>query len=394
MVRKSTTIAVTSMLVATGLLMGACSGDDEDPKAGTGGGSGTGTTGGTGGSGNTAGTGTGGTGTAGTGGTTAGAGGSTAGTTAAGGAGAGGTAGAAAGSGGAGGMQGFACAGKMASCNFITEFSTATAASFGSGDFTGGITVFGSTAATATTPAYARVDTDDTGKIHVTGTVTGYGFGFGLWFAACSDLSAFTGVEFTIGGTTTHATKPNAVELQVQTNSDYPWQAAPADKKGGCTAMDETMPWSSCIAPKDEVMIAETPAAIPVLWAAVGADAGSEGTPVPWSPTMSPAEVIGIQWQFPWAEAAMPYEVDVTLESIRLTGGDEDVCPTIGGMAGAGGMGGMAGTAGQSSGGAGAGGMAGGGAGGAGAGGAGSGNAGTAGMSGSGSSGGGAGGNG
>jgi hypothetical protein len=335
---------------------------------------------------------TGGTGTAGTGGST---GGTTGGTTAAGGAGAGGTAGTATGGGGGGGMEGFACAGKIASCNFITEFSTATAASFGSGDFTGGITVFGSTATTATTPAYARVDTDDTGAIHVTGTVTGYGFGFGLWFAACSDLSAFTGVEFTMGGTTTHATKPNAVELQVQTNSDYPWEAAPMDKKGGCTATDKENVWGSCIAPKEEVAITETPAAIPVLWAAVGADAGSEGTPVPWSPTMSPSEVIGIQWQFPWSETAMPYEVDVTLESIRLTGGDEEACPTIGGgMAGAGGMGGMAGTAGQSSGGAGAGGMAGGGAGGAGAGGAGSGNAGTAGMSGSGSSGGGAGGNG
>jgi hypothetical protein len=280
----------------------------------------------------------------------------------------------------------------MATCNFITEFSTATAASFGMGDFTGGITVFGTTASTATTPAYAR-DMSNTESIHVTGTVTGYGFGFGLWFAACSDLSAFNGVEFTIGGTSGHATKPNAVELQIQTNSDYPWEAAPADMKGGCTSTDPTNPWGSCLAPKEEVMIAATPMAVPVLWAAVGADPGSEGAPVPWAPATSPAEVIGIQWQFPWDAAATPYEVDVTLESIRLTGTDEALCPTVSGMGGAGGMGGMGGMAGSSSGGAGAGGMASGGAGaggmasggaGASAGGASAGGAGKAGGSGSG----------
>jgi hypothetical protein len=376
MVRKSTTIALTTMLVATGLLMGACSGDDDDDNPGSGGGSGTGATAGKGGTGN-AGTGTGGTTPTagmGTGGNTPTAG--KAGSGGTGGASTGGSGGAAAGSGGAGGKQGYACAGKMATCNSITEFSTSTAASFGMGVFTGGVTIFGTTATGTTTPAYARVETTDTSKIHVTGTVTGYGFGFGLWFAACSDLSAFTGVEFTIGGTTMAAT-PNVIQLQVQTNSDYPWQADLNTPKGGCTAMDTTNPWGECIAPVASVTMMPTPTAMPVLWAGV-----SGGTPVMWSATTSPMEVIGIQWQFPWDETTMPYVVDATLESVKLTGGTDTACPTISGMGGMGGMGGMAGS---SSGGAGAGGMASGGMAGSatGGGGASAGSAGRAGASGS-----------
>lgn len=388
MVRKSTTIAVTSMLVATGLLMGACSGDDEDPKGGTGGGSGTGATAGKGGTANagtggtgTAGMSTGGTGTAGTGGST---GGTTGGTTAAGGAGAGGTAGTATGGGGGGGMEGFACLGKAATCNSITEFPATTAVAWGSGDFSGGITVFSPEGST-----FSR-DTTITDGIKVSGTVDNYGFGFGLWFSSCMSLAAFTGVEFTISGTTTAAT-PNVIELQVQTNSNYPWQPDPTAMKGGCTAMNAMNPWGECISPTSAVTMMPTPTAMPVTWAQVAG-----GMPVPWDATSSPMEVIGIQWQFPWTGPTdTPYTVDVTLADVKLTGAAmETACMVVTGMGGMGGMGGMAGTAGQSSGGAGAGGMAGGGAGGAGAGGAGSGNAGTAGMSGSGSSGGGAGGNG
>ena len=399
MVRKWTLGGTGFALLATAFVVVACSskdGDDDDsgntgatggstPMAGKGGSSaGTSTTGGTGGS------------TGGTGGTTGGAGGTTGGTA---GAATGGTAGSgvAGGAGtsaaGAAGAMGFACKGSMATCNTWSDFGTGTAAWWGSGDFTGGFSTFAGTGSMLTIDM-ANATAGVVPAIHITGTVGGYGVGFNFWFAYCSDLSAFTGVKFTLKGTTGYTTTPNGIDFQPQTNTNYPWQPRPDDKKGACTSPTPDNPWNDCVAPSKSITLSDT--AQTILWSDT---ALANGKPAPFSATTSPKEIVGLQFQFPWAESATAYMVDVTLDDVSFEGAPMPIsCGTstgTGGM-GAGGAGsGGAATGGAPMGGAGAGGAAAGTAGaamgGAGAGGAGGGQGGQSGGGGRGGRGGGAG---
>ena len=336
---KSTVVA----LIATSFIAAGCGlfGDEEEDDGGNGaGGSATGGvssggtfTGGMGGTGPSGGTTTGGTTT----------GGSSTG-------GAGSSAGGAAGSGGAGGgaaaMGPYACKGDVANCGVIADFPMGSAQAFGNSDFSGGISVFGG----------LTRDTAVTDAMHITGMVDNYGKGFNIWFTYCSNLSAYGGIEFKVTGTTGHATAPNTIEFQAQTNADYPWQPFVADMgvKGACTAPEGTDPWSVCQAPtKGAIMLGTTP--VQVMWADL-----MGGMPTAWAAATGPAELVGIQWQFPWASGATAYPVDVTLDDVKFIGGTgpTSACPPY--MAGGGGMGGMAG---GGAGGAAAG-MAGGGAGG------------------------------
>ncbi len=239
--------------------------------------------------------------------------------------------GAGASSGGASATGPFTCAGTMANCNSWTTFAQSTTNSWGTGMFTGGITTFGTT---------LKRDATTTDSIHVTGTVDGYGYGFGLYFSGCSDLSKYTGVSFKIKGT---AGTPPSITFQVQSNADYPWEAAPMNK-GGCTATDLTNPFGSCIAPSKSVTVPAAETTVSVLWADLGA-----GMP---TATADPTAVLGIQWGFPWATGAN-YMFDVTVSDVTLTGGSGTVsCATGTGGAGTGGAG-AGGSAGASSAGAG-----------------------------------------
>lgn len=309
----------SALLVPAVWLVVACSSDSGD--GGTSSGSGT--------------TGTGGTGTTGSAAATTGAsagGSSAASTTTATGAGgsatgAGGSATGAGGTGGSGGPN--ACPGVSATCDSYTEFSTSTAASWGSGSFTGGVTVFGD--------IMRDMSTDG---IHVTGMVAGYGNGFGLWFTTCSDLSNFQGVMFTLSGT---VGTDNMMDFQVQTNDTYPYNFDPASGKGACVPQDDSNPFGSCIAPLASVT---TGAPSTVMWADL-----SGGMPVAWDATTGPMQVLGLQWQFPWSDTATSYAVDVTLEDVTLIGGSSTDCGTMAGSGGtgaggtgAGGTGGSGGT--------------------------------------------------
>jgi hypothetical protein len=223
----------------------------------------------------------------------------------------------------------------------------------------------------------------NTDALHVTGTVAGYGRGFNVWFTLCSTLAAYGGVQFTVSGMTTDAMAPNTIDFQVQTNSDYPWQPFPAtNMKGSCTAASADMAWSVCIAPgANGRMLGDMPQT--VMWADV-----TGGMPVAFNATTSPAEVVGLQWQFPWSEGRAEYTVDVTLDNVAFVmgTGPTSECPAyMMGGGGMGGMGGMSGAAGAAGAGAG---MAGGGAGGAAAGMAGGGAGGMGGRAGGGMGGG------
>jgi hypothetical protein len=277
--------------------------------------------------------------------------------------GAGGVAGNAGAGGGAAAMGPYGCATpQVANCGAVSDFPIASGQTFGNMMFSGGMSVFGD--------GITR-DMMNTGGLHVTGMVSGYGRGFNIWFSLCSSLQMYGGVEFIVSGTTTDAMAMNTIEFQAQTNTNYPWQPFVASNgvKGACTAPDPAMAWNMCIAPgKTGIVLGAT--AQQVMWADV-----SGGGPAMWNPAMSPSELVGLQWQFPWSEGRAAYMVDVTLDDVKFIGGTgpTTACPAYstgaGGMGGAGGApggaGGAPGGAGGAPGGAGgapggAGGMAGG----------------------------------
>jgi len=224
------------------------------------------------------------------------------------GAGAGGVSGSGGSAGGAAASGPFECQGILPTCSTISQFGD-----WGSGEFHGGASAFGE--------GLTRDETDP-GVLHVTGMVGGWGRGFNLWFTWCSDLSAATGITFTLRGTIA-GPSPNRADFQVQTNSTYPWEPFPLiNQKGSCTAMPAgTDPWGYCLAPSVAVVIGDAPQT--VMWAQI-----TGGSPVSFDSTTSPTEILGVQWQFPWTPSATPYAVDVILDDVKLAG----IAPTDCGM--------------------------------------------------------------
>ena len=221
----------------------------------------------------------------------------------------------------------YACPGVEATCDAFHDFPLdVSEVTWGNGAFTGGIAVFGDIVR----------ESDSTG-LHVTGTVSGYGSGFNLWFTRCSDISAYSGVLMTLTGTAA----PNGyVTFQLLTNSDYPWQPRPEDGKGACTAPDPADPWSYFVAPAVDVFVAGFPVAM--TWAAI-----SGGVPVAWDAMASPQEIVGLQWLFPYDGTA--YAIDLRLDDLYLLSSEAPVecVGSMGGMGGMGGIGGMSGAGGM-----------------------------------------------
>jgi hypothetical protein len=202
--------------------------------------------------------------------------------------------------------------------------------SWGSGMFTGGITVFGT--------GLTR-DATTTDGIHVTGMVSGYGFGFGLYFSTCSDLSKYTGVSFKVKGTTDTTAM---LQFQLETNTDYPWQPRPTDMKGGCTATGTTDPYSICIAPSKLVGVTATATTVMVAFADLAG-----GMPTAGAPASDLKGIVGMQWALPWSGVTeMAYAADVTVSDVTLIGGTGISCVGAGGTGGAGGAGAGGATAG------------------------------------------------
>jgi hypothetical protein len=220
----------------------------------------------------------------------------------------------------------FMCAkGNKANCDTWSTFSQATTTSWGSSVFQGGVTTFG-----------AKLTRDPASSdIHVSGTVDNYGYGFGLFFLNCSDLSAYTGVSFKLSGM---AGTTNMMIFQVQTNPDYPWQAMPADRKGGCTAADAMDPFGTCVAPSVTLPIADQNVLFTDLMG---------GKP---TTTADPAQALGLQWALPY-DGKTSYAFDVTVSDVKLIGGTGVSCNPV--MTGTGGAGGTAGSGGSSAGSAG-----------------------------------------
>lgn len=195
----------------------------------------------------------------------------------------------------------FTCGSTPATCNQISSFPLDGA--WGSGDFTGGLVVYGK--------GLSR-DMTQTEVLHITGTVDDY-VGFAFWFSTCSSLDTFKGVQFKLSNMLGAG---KTVRFQLQTNADFPWQSDPNAGKGACTATTCDGVWGECTPPEKRFTLGSGGAVqdVQVYWADM-----SGGTPVAWNAN-SPTEIVGLQWQFAWEPATPKYDVDVTLDDITFIG--------------------------------------------------------------------------
>jgi hypothetical protein len=269
-------------------------------------------TGGSGGAGTTAGTGTAGSGTSGsaTGGSTTG------------------------GSGGSGGGSGFACAGTKPASNLITEFADLTASAAGQFTFVAGVP--------GGTFSYEPADVmlmNASGALNVTGTVKTYD-GFGIYFTACTDASAYTGVSFNIRG---NAGPTGMLSFRIQTNATTAVDSV--NKKGSCVVPPGTVDaYAICHAAMFNITVAPAGGVVEVKFSDV-----MGGAPVA---TVDGKDILGLEWAFPWAGPTdTMYPVDVTVDDIKFTGGSAGGSGGAGGGGGGGGTGGTGGSAGSGGGG-------------------------------------------
>jgi hypothetical protein len=224
----------------------------------------------------------------------------------------------------------YGCVGVAPTCNEFTSFSLTDGATWGTGNFTGGVTAFG--------PSVTRVM--DTSAVHITGTVLDYGTGIIIWFANCSNLKGYSGIEFTVSGSTGYG---SFIYFMPLTNSDYAWQPRPQDLRGACTSSTPETPYADCVEPQVSISLGASPVIVP--WQAVHG-----GAPVVWNDVASPTEIVGLQWLLPYDPTYGAYDFDVTLDNVSLYAGGVDCGPGS-----FGGMGGMAGASGGGNSGAGAG---------------------------------------
>jgi hypothetical protein len=236
--------------------------------------------------------GTGGTGTAGT--ATAGTG--TAGTA---------TAGTSAGGSGGGGAS-FACAGKKPAAPLITEFADLTANAMTTGQFTFTLGLPGGTFAYQ---PLALTVSDASKAMNVKGKVMAYD-GFGVYFTDCTDASAYTGVSFNIKG---NVGSKGMLNFRFQTNADMPISAV--NKKGACVVPAGTAdPYPICHPPTFDIPVTAGGGVIEVKF-----NQPMGGVPVAG---VDGKDIVGLEWAFAWAGATdTAYDVDVTLDDIKFTGG-------------------------------------------------------------------------
>lgn len=114
------------------------------------------------------------------------------------------------------------------------------------------------------------------GTLALTATMPPSGYvGIVFWFGPCVDMSAYTGIQFNVGGTMTAF-----AEFQVQTNSDYPVDQANA--RGACV--------SRCTNPAANLAIPAAASLVQMPFASL-----SGGTPVD---DVTTTEILGLQFQF------------------------------------------------------------------------------------------------
>ena len=203
-----------------------------------------------------------------------------------------GNGGSSSGSGGAAGSSAggdVECTGKAPSADLITDFSDAT----GSSTITlsnGGIFIYPATGG----PVPAIAD----GALHVTADVAASSYwGFGIYFADCTDASAYSGVKFNLKGTTDCPMKFGA-NLSVDDNTS-------GAGKQGCTA-------TACYGPNSVIAASDITSDGKDITVTFDGQAG--GAPVTTIGSHKSA-LTGIGWQFASTAAC---KADVTVDNVSF----------------------------------------------------------------------------
>jgi hypothetical protein len=145
----------------------------------------------------------------------------------------------------------------------------------------------------------------DAGALKLTGTISPMGYvGIVFWFGPCINASAFTGLAFSVGGTSGGA----VMKAQIQTHVDYPVDVA--NSKGGCSFTDCDAKFSECAGPTYQLVVPETPGALELPWSSFAG-----GTPVA---EVTPDGLVGLQYQLE-CQSDTACVFDITLGSISLT---------------------------------------------------------------------------
>jgi hypothetical protein len=166
------------------------------------------------------------------------------------------------------------------------------------------------------------------GDWHIMASVANYA-GFNLYFddvavggMPCNmvDASAFTGISFTIWGTTT-----GAITMGVGIVDDTPtphWFASV--DAGSVTGPGSCIPTSGsqyyhpgCADPMNAITIAST--ATSVSSAQTVSLKWTDFTGGACKANVIPSQIVSIYWQFPWATGMTPYTADIHIDNIAFT---------------------------------------------------------------------------
>lgn len=168
-----------------------------------------------------------------------------------------------------------------------------------SGELTGGTSLYHG----PTDVDLMRVVED--GNLHITASVVPTGYvGVVFWFGPCVNAQAFTGINFSVGGSLGGA----VLKAQIQTHVDYPVDVANA--KGGCSFTNCDAKFSECAGPSYQVVVPATPEAVDLPWSSF-----TGGTPVP---DVTPDGLVGLQFQLE-CQSDAACAVDLTLGKISFT---------------------------------------------------------------------------
>jgi hypothetical protein len=227
------------------------------------------------------------------------------------------------GAGGAGSTT--ACAGTKPASALITQFDDLVANPMSTGQFTFMAGVPGGTFAYQ---AGVFMVTDAAKALNVKGNVKTYD-GFGVYTTTCMDASMYTGISFNIKG---NAGPSGMMTFKVQTNATTPVDLV--NKKGTCVVPAGTADsWPLCHPSSFVVPVTAGGAVVEVKFSQL-----VDGVPVA---VVDGKDIVGLEWAFAWMEAGTAYDVDVTIDDIKFTGGTSGGTGA-GGSAGSGGSGGSA----------------------------------------------------
>jgi hypothetical protein len=150
-------------------------------------------------------------------------------------------------------------------------------------------------------PMYPLTMNDMNGELRVTGGVHGIS-GFGIWLGQCVvDMSGYGGISFRMGGNL----GTGQIVFSVFTNSNLEPDSCLVGK-GAC----DVATVGACAASSVTLTMPASPGVFRVPWSSFAGGVPESG--------VDPSEVVQLNWEFYWAAAPVPYQVDVIIDDVVL----------------------------------------------------------------------------